>query len=171
MLHTFLGLHIDEKGLDIYGRNHINTMAVRSVDGKQSWDLILEIAERMSQIWSKETKLGEASRYIIKNIKKLTYYLTDPRIGPTNNCVERLLRLEKTIEKGSFFRKSLEGRFALDICRTVFQTATAANVSLSDYAKFVLRAPRNEISAHPEKYSPLAYKRMMESSKQEDFKS
>ena len=164
MLHTFLGLHIHEKTLDIYGRNHDNTLAIRSVDGKESWNKILEIAHLISKKWSKETKLGDAARYIIKNFEKLTFYLKDPRVEPTNNCVERLLRLEKTIEKGSFFRKSLEGRFALDICRSILQTATAAGVSLTDYTGFVLRSPKEEVLAHPEKFSPLAYKQILKKS-------
>lgn len=164
MLHTFLGLFIQERTLDLYGRNRDNTSAIRAKDTHESWELILEIAHRMNQKWSKETKLGDAARYIIKNYKKLTYYINDPRVGPTNNCVERLLRLEKTIEKGSFFRKSLEGRFALDICRTILQTATASNVLHADYIKYVLRAPRDEIRAHPENFTPLAYRRMIERS-------
>ena len=167
MLHTFLGLNIQERTLDLYGRNHDNTLAIRSKDSKASWDLILEIAQRISSKWSKDSKLGEGSRYIIKNFKKLTYYLSDPRLTPTNNIVERLLRLEKTIEKGSFFRKSLEGRFALDICRTILQTSTAATVSIRDYLLYVLRSPEDEVQAHPENFTPLAYKRMMNQSQHE----
>lgn len=72
-------------------------------------------------------------RYILKHYDKLTKYLDDPRLEPTNNMRERLLRMEKLIEKRSMFRKRLEGRFVLDIVRTVLQTAVASGVPVQDY--------------------------------------
>ncbi|MBN1960844.1 MAG: transposase [Deltaproteobacteria bacterium] len=94
---------------------------------------------------SKETKLGEAARYIIKNYDKLTAYLDDPRLEITNNFSERMLRLEKLIEASSLFRTSLEGRFALDIMRSVLQTAIAAKAPLQDYILSVLMKPMDDI--------------------------
>ena len=55
------------------------------------------------------------------------------------------------------FRKSLEGRFALDIVRTVLQTAVASGVPVRDYLMSVLRADPKEVTENPERFTPLAY--------------
>lgn len=39
-----------------------------------------------------------------------------------------MLRMEKIIESNSLFRKTLKGRFSLDIMRSMLQTAVAAKV-------------------------------------------
>jgi hypothetical protein len=65
-----------------------------------------------------------------------------------------MLRLEKLIEASSLFRTSLEGRFALDILRTVLQTAVAAHAPLQDYVLGVLRASPDEVAAAPARYTP-----------------
>jgi hypothetical protein len=49
-----------------------------------------------------------------------------------------MLRTEKLIENSSMFRQTLEGRFVLDIIRTVLQTAVAAGVPAHDYLTSVL---------------------------------
>ena len=157
MLHLFRGLAIHEKELDEIGRNSQNVLAVRQVDSRRMWDEIKRLAEKMKAKWSKATKLGVASRYILRHYDKLTAYLDDPRLEPTNNMRERMLRTEKLIENSSMFRRSLEGRFVLDIVRTVLQTAVAARVPVHEYLLSVLRANPEEVSNHPERFTPLAY--------------
>ncbi len=71
------------------------------------------------------------------------------------------MRLEKLIEASSQFRKSLEGRFALDIMRSVLQTAVAAKVRLMDYLLYVLRASPKEVAEKPEDFTPLAYSKTL----------
>jgi hypothetical protein len=154
MLHMFKGLFIDEHGLDLFGRNEQNVRAVRGVDSRAHWKEIKELAEDMSTRWSRETKLGEGARYITRNFDKLTAYLDDPRLELTNNHSERMLRLEKLIEASSLFRTSLEGRFALDIMRTVLQTAVAARAPLQEYVLSVLRASPAEVAATPGLFTP-----------------
>ena len=68
-----------------------------------------------------------------------------------------MLRTEKLIEGSSMFRKSLEGRFALDVVRTVLQTAVAAGAPVHAYVESVLRADADEIAAHPERFTPRAW--------------
>jgi hypothetical protein len=157
MLHLFKGLFIHERGLDIVGRNSDNVLAVRGVDCRQLWEQIRELAQDMTGRWSRETKLGEGARYIIRNYDKLTAYLDDPRLSPTNNFSERMLRLEKLIENSSLFRTTLEGRFALDIMRSVLQTAVAARAPLQPYLLHVLRASPDEVAADPERFTPRAW--------------
>ena len=154
MLHMFKGLFIHEHGLDLIGRNEQNVRAVRGVDSRAQWQQIKELAEEMSTRWSRETKLGEGSRYITRNFAKLTAYLDDPRLEPTNNFSERMLRLEKLIEASSLFRTTLEGRFALDIMRSVLQTAVAAHAPLQEYILSVLRASPAEVAAAPTQFTP-----------------
>jgi len=157
MLHLFLGLAIHERQLDDVGRNHDNVLAVRRGDSRILWNDILELAKKMADQWSKATKLGTAARYIIKHFDALTAYLDDPRLEPSNNLRERMLRMEKLIEGSAMFRRSLEGRFALDIVRTVLQTAVAADVPIHEYLVSVLRASDEEIKAHPARFTPRAW--------------
>jgi hypothetical protein len=159
MLHFFKGVFLYEDGLDLYGRNVENVTAIRDVDIRENWQGIKRLAEIMSKKWSAQTKLGEAARYIIRHYDALTAYLGDPRLEPSNNLSERLLRLEKLIQSGSMFRATLEGRFALDIMRSVLQTAIAAEVPLYKYVLSILTTPRSEIEAHPENYTPRAWAR------------
>ena len=157
ILHMFKGLFIDEHGLDLFGRNEQNVRAVRGADSRAHWKEIKEMAEDMTTRWSRETKLGEGARYIIRNFDKLTAYLDDPRLDLTNNHAERMLRLEKLIEASSLFRTSLEGRFALDIMRTVLQTAVAAHAPLQEYVLSVLRASPAEVAAAPGAFTPCEW--------------
>ncbi len=52
----------------------------------------------MEKKWSKQTKLGQAARYILKHFKKLTAYLDNPMISISNDFSERMLRMEKLIQ-------------------------------------------------------------------------
>lgn len=157
ILHLFKGLYIYERGLDLFGRNAENTLAVRGIDGQKMWDEIKEVATRMAGRWSAKSKLGERSRYILRHFDKLTRYLSDPRLSPGNDFSERMLRQEKLIEANSCFRWSLNGRFALDINRSILQTAIAAHAPLNEYTAYVLKASPEEIAATPEKFTPLAF--------------
>jgi len=157
MLHLFTGLAMHEQLLDEHGRNRENVLAVRQVDSRRLWGDIKELATKLKAKWSKSTKLGTGARYILKHYDKLTAYLDDPRLQPTNNLQERMLRTEKLIESSSMFRLSLEGRFVLDIIRTILQTAVAARVPAHDYLVDVLRADADEIEQHPERFTPHAW--------------
>lgn len=157
MLHLFLGLAIHEDQLDVIGRNRDNVLAVRGNDSRELWSGILELARKMANRWSKATKLGTAARYIIKHFDALTAYLDDPRLEPSNNLRERMLRMEKLIEGSSMFRQSLEGRFVLDVVRTVLQTAVAAGVPVLDYLVSVLRSSDDDIKMHPSQFTPRAW--------------
>ena len=68
--------------------------------------------------------------------------------------------MEKLIESSSMFRRSLEGRFVLDVVRTLLQTAVAANVPVHEYLVSVLRANEEEIAAQPARFVPRGW--MME---------
>jgi hypothetical protein len=159
MLHFFKGLYIHEKGLDLWGRNEANVHAVRSVDSRMMWEEIRDLAKTMITRWSKETKLGDGARYILRHYDKLTAYLENPIISISNDFSERMLRMENLIEANSLFRNSLDGRFALDINRSLLQTAIAARAPLQDYIAFVLRASPDEVIANPAAFTALSYSR------------
>ena len=156
MLHLFLGLALDEQGLDAAGRNRENVLAVRRDDSRPRWAEILDLARDMTEQWSPASKLGDGARYIIKHFGQLTAYLDDPRLEPSNNLRERMLRMEKLIEGASMFRRSLEGRFALDVVRTVLQTAVAAGVPVHEYLVAVLRAS-DDVAKDPARFTPRAW--------------
>jgi hypothetical protein len=157
MLHLFLGLAIHEQRLDVHGRNRQSVLAVRQHESRELWAQILKLAKNMTDIWSKETKLGAGARYIIKHFDKLTAYLDDAHFEPTNNLRERMLRMEKLIEGSSMFRRSLEGRFVLDVVRTVLQTAVAAGVPVHEYLVWVLRSNPHDVSKDPGRFTPSAW--------------
>lgn len=157
MLHLFLGLAIHEERLDAVGRNRDNVLAVRDSDSRELWGDILELSREISDKWSKATKLGNGARYIIKHIDALTAYLGDPRFEPTNNLRERMLRIEKLIEGSAMFRRSLEGRFVLDVVRTILQTAVAAGVPVHEYLVSMLRASDDDIRLNPGRFTPRAW--------------
>jgi hypothetical protein len=157
MLHLFAGLAMHEERLDVHGRNRVNVLAVRQNESRRIWEQIKELATDVADKWSKGTKLGAGARYILKHYDKLTAYLDDPRLEPTNNLQERMLRTEKLIEKSSMFRRTLEGRFVLDIIRTVLQTAVAAGAPVHEYLESVLRSDADEIVNHPERFTPHAW--------------
>ncbi|MBC7530230.1 MAG: transposase [Oligoflexus sp.] len=159
MLHLFRGLYIYERGLDLVGRNDANVRAVRGVDSRRMWEEIKDFAGSMTEVWSKATKLGGAAHYILRHYKKLTAYLDNPIISISNDFSERILRMEKLIQANALFRNSLEGRFALDINRSILQTGIAAHAPLQDYVTYVLRASPAEVQAHPENFTALAYAR------------
>jgi hypothetical protein len=157
ILHLFKGLAMHEERLDAHGRNRHNVLAVRQADSRALWEQIRELATELQARWSKATKLGTGARYVLRHYDKLTAYLDDPRLEPTNNLRERMLRTEKLIENSSMFRRSLEGRFVLDIIRTVLQTAVAAGVPIQQYLMSVLREDPDEITNHPERFTPRAW--------------
>ncbi|MBI4771228.1 MAG: transposase [Chloroflexi bacterium] len=157
MLHLFAGLAMIEERLDVVGRNKVNVLAVRRNDGREFWEEILALAKDIAEVWAPATKLGTAARYIITHYSKLTAYLDDPYLEPSNNLRERMLRLEKLIEGASMFRKSLEGRFALDVVRTLVQTVVAAGVPVHEYLVWALSAERADVAASPKDFTPHAW--------------
>ncbi|MBC7660801.1 MAG: hypothetical protein H7249_13980 [Chitinophagaceae bacterium] len=68
--------------------------------------------------------------------------------------------MEKLIQANALFRNSLEGRFALDINRSILQTGIAAHAPLQDYVTYVLRASPEDVQSRPENFTALAYSRM-----------
>jgi hypothetical protein len=157
MLHLFKGLALCESRLDRHGRNRENVLAVRGTNSREIWDKIKGLSEKMVKKWTQATPLGTAARYIVKHFEKLTAYLRNPFLDATNNLRERLLRTEKLIEKSSMFRLTIEGRVVLDIVRTVLQTAVAAGVPVQEYLVDVMRAKPEDVTEHPERYTPRAW--------------
>ena len=157
MLHQFLGIAIHEQQLDVFGRNPKNVLAVRQNESRELWEKIREYANDMVNWWSKATNLGIGARYVISHFKELTAYLDDPRLEPSNTPRERMLRTEKLIEGSSMFRKTLEGRFVLDVVRTILQTAVAAGAPAHEYLVSVLRTHQDEVAQHPERFTPRAW--------------
>jgi len=160
ILHSFTGLALYEQCLDNTGRNKDNTLMVRKTDELKTWEEIKEAATILKAKWSRETDLGDAARYILRNFDALTYYLNDHRVSPHNNFSERMLRMERLIENNSLFRKTLEGRCTLDITRSILQTAIAAQVDLPLYLNWVLRMPDEVIKLSPSEFTPLAFARL-----------
>jgi hypothetical protein len=159
ILHRFKGIPIYEGLIDAHGRNAVNTLAVRGSDEREQWDEIRELCEEVAQKWSRATPLGEGARYVLRHFDRLTYYLTDARVRPDNNFSERMLRLEKLIARNSLFRQTLEGRVALDVMRTMLQTATAAEVDPMAYVMWVMHMPKDTVAADPAAFTPAAFSR------------
>jgi hypothetical protein len=157
ILHFFKGFSIYDGHINATGRNETNTLAVRRVEHRQMWEDIRNECHLLLQRWSKKTELGRAAAYVIRHFEKLTYYINDALVEWTNNLCERMLRLEKLITNSSYFRKSIEGRCALDIIRTLLQTTIAAGVDPNAYLQWVLRMPAEGIASDPAAFTPWAY--------------
>jgi Transposase IS66 family len=106
--------------------------------------------------WPKDSKFYLACQYIVKHYDELTLYLKYPELEWTNNLSERAQRKEKLMLNSSFFRKSREGRVALDILKTVMATAQAAQINLEDYLQFVI-LNKEDVQINPHLYTPLAF--------------
>ena len=150
-----------EKSLELYNRNQQSVEAVRSHDSKETWEEILEVAGIIASKWSRETKLGEAARYVLKNYNRLIYYIKDPRVDVSNNFSERMLRMENIIESQAFFRSTIEGRVALDIIRTIMQTAIVADVAPYEYLMHVLKSPPDDVAENSQRYTPLTFREFL----------
>jgi hypothetical protein len=159
ILHAFKAIPIYENLAGVYGRNASNVGALRDADQRQNWEVIREQCAGLIERWPRTTPLGEGARYVLRHYDKLTYYLNHPRVAPDNNFSERMLRLEKLIANNSMFRKSLQGRFALDIVRTILQTCIAAEVDSALYLVWVMRMPKEAVAKDPAAFTPLEFKR------------
>jgi len=155
ILTLFRVLYFNEKGLDKFGRNQTNVPEMRKTFEKKYWDTILELCHKLTLKWSKSTPLGKAAWYVINHFKKLTAYIDHAFVPLTNDLSERMLRMEKIIQANSLFRTSLEGRFALDICRTIVQTAVAAGINIKDYLLYVLK--QDDLQENPAQYTPYFF--------------
>jgi len=154
ILHLFKGLALFEELLTEQGRNKENVTAVRDKYSRFCWQEIKQACHDLIKDWSPSTKLGTGANYIINHYNALTVYLDEPRLQSSNNFSERMLRMEKLIEKNSMFRQTLEGRFALDVLRSVYQTATISGVPLNDYIIDILKTDPQKIADNPEDYTP-----------------
>lgn len=157
ILHFFKGFSIYDSRIQLLGRNETNTLAVRRVEHRQMWEDIRNECHLLLHRWSKKSELGKAAAYVIRHYDKLTYYLEDARVDWTNNLPERMLRPEKLIANSSYFRRSIEGRCALDIVRTILQTTIAAEVDPNAYLQWVLRMPAESLESEPKAFTPWAY--------------
>jgi len=147
-----------EDMIDDAGRNNKNTLAARHHGALPHWQTQLEIAEYGAEKWSKSTPLGKATRYIINHFDKLTYYIGNPKLGPTNNMSEGNLRYEAQEDSSSFGRDSVEGRFIYDICRSAAATCSYCKVDVKVYMVFIMLADITHIREHPELYTPRMFK-------------
>jgi hypothetical protein len=157
ILHLFKGIPLCEDFLTLTGRNKVNTTAVRDIDQRVYWEEIRRYCGILGNRWPRSTPLGGAARYVLRHYDKLTYYLTDHRVSPSNNFSERMLRQEKLIQNNSLFCATINGRCALDIMRTILQTAMAAKVDPAAYLMRVMRMPKDSVAAEPEGYTPSAF--------------
>jgi len=94
MLHYFQGLYLNERLLDLRGRNLENVKAVRDVDSRQLWEDIKDTAEIACKKWSRESKLGKAARYILRHYPTLTAYLDNPYLSISNDYLTSSLLVQ-----------------------------------------------------------------------------
>lgn len=155
ILCLFRNIYQIEHGLNIWGRNQTNVSELRKQSAKIHWEEIRKLCEQLCQRWSPATALGTAARYVIKHYQTLTAYIHHARVPLTNDFSERMLRMEKIIQVNALFRNSLEGRFALDICRTIVQTALIAGADVKQYLLHTLK--QKNLHRNPEFFTPFEF--------------
>jgi len=126
------------------------------------WRASFEVCRLFQPLWSSSTELGKAIDYLINHQQKLMHYCSDPFVSLTNNVSEHWLRQEALHDSSSFGCASLQGRVHFDLARTAYASAAASQVRPQEYFVFVMIADRADIEAHPERYSPMAYRQWME---------
>jgi hypothetical protein len=156
-LSYFGSLYTHEEALDISGRNADNSAAVRQTCSAKVWAEMIGHAEQVIKKFSKSTAIGDAASYLINNKNELMQHLSDYRVPMTNDLSERLLRPEKQIQSSALFRDCIEGRQALDVIRSLIQTAVAANKNATAYVEWALKQDERDVEAHPEKFTPYAF--------------
>jgi hypothetical protein len=141
------------------GRNSLNTILSRQNLAKPYWESILNTAKANLDVWSSLTPLGKGIRYIINNYENNTLYLSNPKLAPTNNDCENLLRWEALADATSFGCDTLEGRMRCDITRSALATCAFARVDARKYILFIVLASPDLIEEHPEHYTAQAFMR------------
>lgn len=136
------------------GQNDINTRAAREQIAMVHWNDNLEIAKTCLSRWSDLTPLGKGIRYFIKHFEHLTTYIRHPKLDPTNNGSESLLRIEGLEDASSFGRDTVDGRIRIDILRSLAATAAAAHVDVRLYFIFLLIASHDDLVVNPHFYLP-----------------
>jgi len=125
------------------------------------WGLIKTKCEELSLIFSDQTPLGKAARYVLRNYDALTMYLNTSNLPADNNLSERLLRIERLTERNTYGSKTIEGRTRLDILRTLLTTCRYAELDEAIYLLKLMITPPNLIEANPENYTPSAIKALL----------
>ena len=180
MLRGFLMLTQIEHRIDAIGRTRANVLKLRSRYARWIWvamknRCVAAITGDVPSpgtypkgitpnIWPPGTDLNTAAQYVINHFKELTLYLDHPTLEYTNNGRERALRIEKCMLSSSKFRKTRNGRAVLDILRTINATATAAQLDITDYLRYVFKH-LDELHDHPERFTPYAVARHLENLK------
>lgn len=168
MLRAFLILSNIEDDIDEWGRDWETVERYRRRYSYKIWQIIYAYAKAtaegnplIGEYWPKDTPIRKACEYIVKNFDALTRYCFDPRLELTNNMRERLLRWDKVMLDSSKFRKTEQGRAAINILRTIIHTCSAAKVNSIEYLTYVFQNFR-DLEAHPEKYTPYSYALMLD---------
>ncbi|HYX37265.1 MAG TPA: transposase [Oligoflexus sp.] len=176
MLELFTLISAAERSIFASPRQAAEIVRLRLLLEKPVWEEIRELAlsvidaekrksaqNRLHQLWPKKSPLYKGCSYIVRHFPELTAYLEDPRLESSNNRAERLLRAEKMLLVSAKFRKSEVGRVSLDILRSLIMTAKAAEASPKAYLSWVLAQPEKDIEKNPQDYTPLAYRRRINS--------
>ena len=158
MLRAFLLLNRIESLIDRCGRTRKNVKRIRQKYAKRVWDLILQKcnqAMESGKLYPEHT-LYKACKYIERHYESLTKYIEHPEMDLSNNISERILRVEKIMLDSSKFRKTENGRVAIDIIRTVIMTCSAAKVPVIPYLTYVFKNHK-QVAERPHDFTPYAY--------------
>ena len=161
MLRGFMLLSMVEDIIDCKDRTEETTNYWRGKYSRKIWNLMRSRCEKMMEEHMPNSELHGAAQYLVRNFEKLTYYLTDSWVNPTNNLVERILRAERTMLNNSKFRQSKNGRVAYDIIRTIQLCCAGARVQFLDYMNWYL-PKQAEASRNPSAFTPYAYRKIMQ---------
>ena len=157
LLRGFQLLTLVEDLIDCHDRTEDASQYWRGRWGLKIWTIMRTRCEKMMTQHMPNSELHLAAQYIVKHFEKLTYYLKDSWVHPTNNQVERILRTERVMLNNSKFRQSRGGRQAYDIIRTLQLCCAGAGVSFLDYLKWALINQR-KATERPQDWTPYAYR-------------
>jgi hypothetical protein len=134
-------------------------LKVRREGEKPIWRGIMYACWQHLEKWSYLTPLGQALRYTLRHSDAIIAYIDNADLDWTNNISENLVRFEALNDATSFGCDTLEGRMRLDILRTAYASALASNVDPKTYITFIMTAKHDHLKAHPENFTPAAFKK------------
>ena len=130
---------------------------------KIAWKWLQKESQKLLKTEPQFSNTLKIAKYILNHYDALTLYLTHPDLPSDNNLVERLLRPEKLIQNNSKFRMSYNGRAALDIIRSIYETAKTYKIDTKKYVIDLMRHSKH-VQLHPEEWTPWAWAERQKSS-------
>lgn len=139
-----------EKGL-----SYEKTRDIRNKEAKPILEDIKKILEEKIPQTARQSDIGNALRYSLRNWEGLTEYLKDGRIHIDNNASERCIKPFVIGRRNWLFNDNVRGANVSSILFSIMETAKAHEVNVQKYLQFILE--KQPTSDNVQDLLPSAY--------------